>query len=83
LKVSIVVDKVRNSKEVNFGFNADTGEYVDMLKAGIVDPAKVTRFALQNALLSRIASYYRSLITDLPEKKGFFRMPPMPPNISA
>ena len=45
---SVVIEKVKTS-EVGVGFNANTGEYVDMIKAGIVDPAKVTRSALQNA----------------------------------
>ncbi len=45
---SVIVDKVRSNKD-NFGFDAKTGRYVDMLEAGIVDPVKVTRFALQNA----------------------------------
>ena len=46
---AIVVGRVRQSKDENFGFNAETGEYGDMLKAGVIDPAKVTRLALQNA----------------------------------
>jgi len=46
---AIVVGLVRQSKDDNFGFNAETGEYGDMLKAGVIDPAKVTRLALQNA----------------------------------
>ena len=45
---SVVIEKVKTS-EVGVGFNANSGEYVDMIKAGIVDPAKVTRSALQNA----------------------------------
>lgn len=45
----VVVDKVVNSEEANLGFNAATGEYVDMLQAGIIDPLKVARIALQNA----------------------------------
>lgn len=45
----VVVDKVQNDHEGNFGFNAQTGEYEDLLKAGIIDPAKVTRSTLQNA----------------------------------
>jgi chaperonin GroEL len=45
---SVVIEKVKTS-EIGVGFNANTGEYVDMIKAGIVDPAKVTRSALQNA----------------------------------
>jgi len=46
---AIVVGKVRESKDPNFGFNAETEEYEDMISAGILDPAKVSRSALQNA----------------------------------
>ena len=46
---AIIVNRVRDSKEENFGFNAETGEFGDMIKAGVIDPAKVTRLALQNA----------------------------------
>jgi chaperonin GroEL len=46
---AVVIGKIRESKDDNFGFNADTGEYVDLVKAGVIDPAKVTRLALQNA----------------------------------
>src|SRR5574341_1460620 len=46
---SIVVNKVKESKEIPFGFNAQTGEYEDLVKAGVIDPTKVARFALQNA----------------------------------
>ncbi len=46
---SIVVGKIRDSKDDNFGFNAQTEEYVDMVKAGIIDPVKVVRTALQDA----------------------------------
>jgi len=45
----VVADKVASSEEANFGFNAATGEYVDMIEAGIIDPLKVARVALQNA----------------------------------
>lgn len=48
-EASVVVDKVRNGGEGNYGYNAATGEYGDMLEMGILDPAKVTRSALQNA----------------------------------
>lgn len=74
---AIVVDKVRNSSSPTYGFNAETGEYEDLIKAGIVDPCKVTRSALQNA--ASIASLLLTtevLITDIPEKKE--KMPPMP-----
>jgi chaperonin GroEL len=46
---AVVVGRVRDSKEENFGFNADTGDFSDLVKAGVIDPAKVTRLALQNA----------------------------------
>ena len=46
---ALVVGRVRESKEENFGFNAETAEFGDMVKAGVIDPAKVTRLALQNA----------------------------------
>jgi chaperonin GroEL len=46
---AVVIGKIRDSKDDHFGFNADSGEYVDLVKAGVIDPAKVTRLALQNA----------------------------------
>ena len=78
LEPSVIVDKVKSSKEANFGFDAAGEEYVDMLKAGIIDPTKVTRYALQNA--SSVASLMLTtsvMITDLPEEKP--EMPAMPP----
>jgi chaperonin GroEL len=64
----VVVEKVRNL-EAGFGLNAATGEYVDLLKAGIIDPAKVTRSALQNA--ASIAALFlttEAVVADKPEK---------------
>nr|MDA8077789.1 chaperonin GroEL [Nitrospiraceae bacterium] len=78
LEPSVIVDKVKSSKDANYGFDAGSEEYVDMLKAGIVDPTKVTRYALQNA--SSVASLMLTtsvMITDLPEEKP--EHPPMPP----
>ena len=46
---ALVVGRVRESKDEDFGFNAETGEFGDLVKAGVIDPAKVTRLALQNA----------------------------------
>jgi len=46
---AIIVGRVRDSKDENFGYNAETGEFGDMIKAGVIDPTKVTRLALQNA----------------------------------
>ena len=72
---SVVVEKISDGKG-NFGFNADTLEYEDLVKAGIIDPTKVTRSALQNA--ASIASMMLTtecLVTDKPEKE---KAPPMP-----
>ena len=49
-----MVGRVRESEDDNFGFNAETGEFCDLIKAGVIDPAKVTRLALQNAALSSL-----------------------------
>ncbi len=67
---SVVVEKVKE-KEVGVGFNALTGEYEDMIAAGIVDPAKVTRSALQNAAsIAAMLLTTETLIADIPEEKG-------------
>jgi chaperonin GroEL len=74
---SVVTEKVRNEKGA-FGFDASSDEYTDMIKAGIIDPTKVVRLALQNA--SSVASLMittEALIADKPEKKAPY--PPMPP----
>jgi chaperonin GroEL len=66
---SIVVNEVKTRKG-NEGFDAQTGEYVDMLKAGIIDPTKVTRFALQNAAsIAGLLLTTECLITEIPEKE--------------
>ena len=68
LEGGVVVDKVRNL-EAGHGLDAATGEYVDLLKAGIIDPAKVTRSALQNA--ASIAALFlttEAVVADKPEK---------------
>ena len=46
---AVVVGKIRDSKDPNYGYNAQTGEFEDLVKAGVIDPTKVTRTALQNA----------------------------------
>lgn len=74
LEGSVIVNKVKES-EISIGFNALTEEYVDMVKAGIIDPAKVTRSALQNA--TSVASTLlttESVVADIPEDNP---MPPM------
>ena len=57
---SIVVAKVRESKDKNFGYNAATDTYEDLVKAGVIDPTKVTRTALQNAAsIAGLAAHHR------------------------
>jgi len=73
---SVVVERVKKSSP-GVGLNAETGEYVDLMKAGIVDPAKVARLALENAAsISSILLTTESLVTDIPEEKP--ALPPMP-----
>ena len=73
---SIVVDKVKNEKG-SFGYNADTNKYEDLMKAGIIDPTKVSRNALENASsISGLLLTTQAIITDKPEDKK--AMPAMP-----
>jgi chaperonin GroEL len=65
---AVVIGRIRDSKEENFGFNAETGEYGDMIKMGIIDPAKVTRLALQNAAsIAGLMLTTEALIADIKE----------------
>ena len=65
---AVVVGKVRASKQANFGFNAATEEYTDMISAGILDPAKVTRSALQNAAsIAGLMLTTEALVSEIPE----------------
>jgi chaperonin GroEL len=67
---AIVIDKVRDHKDTNFGFNADTLEYGDMLKFGVIDPTKVVRSALMNAAsVSSLLLTTDAIISEIPEKK--------------
>jgi chaperonin GroEL len=75
---ALVVEKTKKSKDKNFGFDAQKEEYVNMIEVGIIDPTKVTRFALQNA--SSVASLMLTtevMISDIPEEEK--KMPEMPP----
>ncbi len=75
LEGSVIVDKIKNANEQNFGYDAAKNEYGDLVEKGIIDPTKVTRSALQNA--ASIASMLlttESIVTDIPEEKA----PPMP-----
>jgi chaperonin GroEL len=67
---SIVVQKVKDSKDANYGYNAASDEYEDLVKAGVIDPTKVVRSALQNA--SSIASLLlttEAMVSEIPEEK--------------
>jgi hypothetical protein len=66
---AVVVNKVRESKQPTFGFNAATEDYTDMIAAGILDPAKVTRSALQNAAsIAGLMLTTEALIAEIPEE---------------
>jgi len=74
---SIVVERIKGEKAA-FGFNAETGEYEDLMKSGIIDPTKVVRFALQNA--SSVAALLlttEAMVAEKPKERE--DMPPMPP----
>ena len=73
---AIVIEKIRSSNDPHYGFNAATAEYEDLVKAGVIDPTKVTRSALQNA--SSIAALMlttEAMIAEIPEKKSPAPMP--------
>jgi chaperonin GroEL len=74
---SIVVGKLLDANDPNRGFDAQTGEYVDMVKAGIIDPTKVVRLALQNAAsIAGLLITTEAMVAEKPEKKTPPAMPP-------
>jgi chaperonin GroEL len=80
---AVVVDEVRRQqkgkKNKAIGYDVMSGTYLDMVKAGIIDPAKVTRGALENAAsIAAMILTTEALITDLPEKNKPAAAPPMP-----
>jgi chaperonin GroEL len=78
LEGSVIVEKVKSETVANRGFDADSMEYVDMIQAGIIDPTKVERVALQNAAsVAALLLTTEALITELPEDKPA-AAPPMP-----
>ena len=78
LEGSVIVEKVKAEKVVTRGFDAESLEFVDMIQAGIIDPTKVERVALQNAAsVASLLLTTEALITDLPEEKPA-AAPPMP-----
>jgi len=77
LEGSVVVEKVKAAKVATHGFDAETCEYVDMMQAGIIDPTKVERVALQNAAsIASLLLTTEALVTDMPEEEK--KMPSMP-----
>src|SRR5579864_3979388 len=73
---AIVIEKIRAHKDPNHGFNAQTGQYEDLVKAGVIDPTKVTRSALQNAAsISALMLTTEAMICEIPEKKNSSPMP--------
>ena len=78
LEGSVILEHLFNEKDINFGYDFNSNQYVDMIKAGIIDPAKVTRTALQNAAsIAALLLTTECLVTDVPEKEKP-AMPPMP-----
>lgn len=74
----VVIDKIENTKEEGYGFNAASGEYVAMFKSGIIDPLKVTRVALQNAVsVSSMLLTTEATINEIKEDKPAPAMPDM------
>jgi chaperonin GroEL len=77
LEGSVIVERVKSETSPSHGYDAESMEYVDMLKAGIIDPTKVERVALQNAAsVASLLLTIEALITELPEEKP--AVPPMP-----
>ena len=75
LEGSVVIDKVKNAKGP-FGYNADTDTYEDLIKAGVIDPTKVVRLALQNAAsVASLMLTTQAMVADKPEEKQEM-MPP-------
>jgi chaperonin GroEL len=67
---AVVVGRIRDSKDDNFGFNAETGDFSDLVKAGVIDPAKVTRLALQNAAsIAGLMLTTEALVADIKEEE--------------
>ena len=68
---SIIVEKIRQNNEFNYGFNAQTEEYQDLVAAGVIDPAKVTRSAMQNAAsIAGLMLTTEAMVCEIPEKKS-------------
>src|SRR5262245_51383105 len=67
---AIVVEKIRTHKDAHYGFNAQSDQYEDLVQAGVIDPTKVTRTALQNAAsIASLMLTTEAMVADIPEKK--------------
>ena len=73
---AVVVERIRGDKNDNFGFNAETEVYEDLVKAGVIDPTKVTRTALQNAAsIAGLMLTTEAMVSEIPEEDGKAPMP--------
>jgi chaperonin GroEL len=71
LEGAVVVEKVRENDDANFGYNAQTGTYEDLIAAGVIDPTKVTRTALQNAAsIASLMLTTEAMISEIPERNS-------------
>ncbi len=76
LEGSIIVEKIKSNNNPNYGFDADTEKFTDMIQAGIIDPTKVTRYALQNAAsIAALMLTTSVMVTDIPEETKTPEMP--------
>jgi chaperonin GroEL len=74
---AVVVAKIRSEKNENFGYNAATDSYGDLVKDGVIDPTKVARYALQNAAsIAGLMLTTEALIADIPEEEKASAGPP-------
>ncbi len=68
---AIVIEKIQSANDPNFGFNASTAQYEDLVKSGVIDPTKVTRSALQNAAsIAALMLTTEAMVAEIPEKKS-------------
>jgi len=74
---AVIVERIKTEKNENFGFNAETEEFEDLVKAGVIDPAKVARTALQNAAsIASLMLTTEALVSEIPEERKAPAMPP-------
>jgi chaperonin GroEL len=74
---AVVVDKVRSNNNPHYGFNAETETFGDLVDAGVIDPTKVTRTALQNAAsIASLMLTTEALVSEIPEKEDKHSGPP-------